>query len=340
MLQRFSRDHLPLLLILAALLLGGSSAGGVWANFVLQVLALGAVAVTLLAKTTVSPPRGLTWLAIGIPALLVLQLVPLPPALWSVLPGRAEIAAGFDLAGLARPWLPLSLDQDGTLSALTAMIPPLAMLLVAAQASTRGRKLALWGVLALALASVLLGLLQLLPGFGYRLQPYELTNHGMATGLFANRNHHATLLLMALPCAALLLTRPVALALAGLAVSGGVLLIGSDAGVLLLLPVLAASALFVRPVWRPGRVGKIALGVAALAMVALGGWQLGRRTQEPLPGGAEQHRPVIIATTLKAAKDYFPVGSGAGTFQRIYPRYEDPAKITPEYRNHAPHENL
>ncbi|WP_088307265.1 O-antigen ligase family protein [Novosphingobium sp. B 225] len=334
--QRVLRDYLLPALMLAGLVLGGSSSGGYWANMVLQLLALAALAALLIQARALALSRPLLLIAGAIILLPVLQLLPLPPALWTALPGRAEIAQGFDLAGMPKPWLPLSLDGDATLTALTALFPPLAVLLVAAQASPRGRQLALLSVLGVALVSVGLGLLQRLSGNGAALQPYELTNPGMATGLFANRNHFATLLLAAIPCAALAIPLRAALLPVCAGLAGGVLLTGSDAGALLVLPMLAVSLLYVRPLWPLGR-GVLMTGVVLATVVAglLGLWQLQRSLAEPPAGGAEQHRPAMIATTLTAARDYLPLGSGAGSFQRIYPRYEDPARADPEYRNHA-----
>ncbi len=330
------RDYLLPALMLAGLVLGGSSSGGFWANMALQLLALAALAALLIQGQAAVLARPLLLIGAASILLPLLQLLPLPPALWAALPGRAEIAQGFDLAGLPKPWLPLSLDSDATLSALAALFPPLAVLLVAAQASLRGRRLALLSVVGIALGSVVLGLLQQLSGNGTALQPYELTNPGMATGLFANRNHLATLLLAAMPCAALVLSaRAVVLAVCAV-LAGGVVLTGSDAGAVLVLPMLAASLLYVRPLWPVGRGAMVVgLGLAAAVAAALGLWQLQRLAAEPPAGGAEQHRPAIIATTLAATRDYLPLGSGGGSFQRIYPRYEDPARADPEYRNHA-----
>ena len=42
-----------------------------------------------------------------------------------------------------------------------------------------------------------------------------------------------------------------------------------------------------------------------------------------------------IRTTAGAALDYLPFGSGAQSFQLIYPHYEDAANASLEYMNHA-----
>lgn len=335
--DRVSREFLLLILLVLGLLLGGSNSGGIWANAALQVAALAMLAVMVCTARPggllPAPLRGLAWLAGAIVGLPLLQLVPLPPAVWTALPGRGEIAAGFDLAGLARPWLPLSLDPDATLAVLVSLLPPLAVAALAARASRRALWRAMQALAVLALGSAALGLVQRLPGLD--LHPYALTNQGAAVGLFANRNHLASLLLAAMPCAALVTRRVGAMLAALAALTGGVLLTGSDAGALLAVPVLALCVLFVRPLWRPRGAVLAGLGVVAAVLVAGAGWQAWRYTQAEPAGGAEQHRPVMIARTLLAARDHAPLGSGGGSFQRIYPRYEDPARIDPEYRNHA-----
>lgn len=338
MLDRLTRDWLPAVLIALGLALGGSTSGGIWANTALQMVSLAVLGLMLARARNVAPlPPALRWLAVAPFVLIGLQLVPLPPGLWTLLPGRAEIAGQFALARLPLPLLPLALDRDAALSVLASLFAPLAMLIATHAASPRGRARAVGAVAVLALASLALGVLQRLLGNG-ALQPYDLTTPGMAVALFANRNHLATLLLAAVPCAAL-----VAPGMAGrgwtlamLAVLGaGVILVGSDAGIAMLLPVLILGAVFVRPLWRPGPGGKIALAAGLVLLIVLGTAAGLRSQSQPPAGGPEGHRPVMIATTLHAAADYFPAGSGAGSFQRIYVRYEDPARSSGEFRNHA-----
>lgn len=335
--KTFVRDQLPALMVLAALTLGGSSSGGILANAALQLFSVAVLVVILLLRPLLAVPRGLTILALAICVLPALQLIPLPEAIWSLLPGRGEVAAGFDLVGIARPWLPISLDQDATLAVLVNLLPPLAGLVVFAQASARGLHWALSCLVACALGSILLGLAQQAAGEGTALQPYAITNPGHATGLFANRNHLGTLLIVAMPCAVLLLRKAGSRWFgAGLVVLllAGAVLTGSRAAVVLGVLSALASLLWVGgiPAHRQLAIPGLVLG---LALCAIGGrWLLTDEAMSP-PGGADEHRPVIIATTLKAAGDYFPVGSGGGSFLRVYQHYEDPAKADPEYRNHA-----
>ncbi|MDD1453020.1 hypothetical protein NHF48_022215 [Sphingomonas sp. H160509] len=94
--------------------------------------------------------------------LTAFHLIPLPPALWHLLPGR-EIVTQIDLhAGLGQPWRPISLAPSDTRNALFSLFVPLAALLVGVGL----RRVQLEGLLlifiALGCISGLLGLLQLL----------------------------------------------------------------------------------------------------------------------------------------------------------------------------------
>lgn len=335
MLTRCTRDFLPAILIACGLALGGSSSGGIWANLVVTLIALASLALLLVQRRHLPVSPGLIVLCLGIVALPLLQLLPLPPTVWTQLPGRSEIALGFSQSGLALPWLPIALDQDAALSSLNALTAPLAMLMVGSGASPFGRRLALQVVLGIAMISILLGIAQVWPGLDLSLRPYEVTNPDMAVGLFANRNHLATLLLAAIPIAAILTIRRAVAILLCMVLAGGVIVTRSDAGAALLLPVLAASLLFVRPLWRTSRVVWASFGVLALIAAAVVGWGVLQQQRGLTALGAEQRRPAIISTTLTAARDYLPFGAGAGSFRQIYPRYEDQAQTSQEFINHA-----
>ena len=85
--------------------------------------------------------------------------------IWRHLPGRDSIAAGFDLAGMAAPWLTVSLDPWGTLQSLLWWIPALALLVVfrSKEAAMSRHVIALIAVFAIGIfASPLLELLGLL----------------------------------------------------------------------------------------------------------------------------------------------------------------------------------
>ena len=131
----------------------------------------------------------------------LIQLVPLPPAIWTALPGREQLVLALELVGQPAGWIPLSLTPDLTWRSFLALLPPVAMFL-GVLAATKESKLRLVHLfLAAAVASVLLGVMQLGSG-GERLYPWATTVAGKMVGFFANRNHLSTLLVASLPFAA------------------------------------------------------------------------------------------------------------------------------------------
>jgi O-antigen ligase len=74
-----------------------------------------------------------------------------------------------------------------------------------------------------------------------------------------------------------------------------------------------------------------------LLALAGGGWTVVQMTHPAaLPAGVvEQHRPFLVAKTLRAARDNLPFGAGGGSFPSVYPAYEQPSGVSPEYANHA-----
>ncbi|BCA63530.1 hypothetical protein HMP09_2764 [Sphingomonas sp. HMP9] len=124
-----------------------------------------------------------------------------------------------------------------------------------------------------------------------------------------------------------------------LLIAVGVVVVKSAAGWLLLIPtLLAAGAVFIRgengTVPRSliqiglmiGLVCSVAAIVAPIKINDLG---------DKLSGIDPHMRNQSIRTTAAASLDYLPLGSGGGTFQRIYPHYEDVKEASLEYLNHA-----
>ena len=170
-------------------------------------------------------------------------------------------------------------------------------------------------------------------------------------GFFANANHMATLILIAIPFIAALLREGrdrfprrrnefTVLGLSFLALYAiGVVLVGSMTGFALLLPVTLASALIIWPMGRRNTV-LISLPVLILGLLAL--FLYGAQLLLPANGdlSSQAGRVKIFQTAFPALVDYFPVGSGLGTFEEIYRRYEDESAVTRVFINHAHNDYL
>jgi O-antigen ligase len=348
--SRARRAAAPVYLF-ACLLLGGS-AQGIWANMLLQVAGVGLIAWA--AFTPAEDPltrsaRQLFVLAILGLALIVLQLVPLPPSIWSHIPGHEPIAAGYRLLGIEAPALPMSVAPYATFATFLTLIPPLAMLCMMTRMGFRP----VWLVIALLLGAfggILLGALQVTSGDPLH-SPwylYERSNFGVATGFFANANHMANLLVVCLPFLAALVASArggnvqrysaVAALVAGaiVVIVIGIVLNGSLAGYALALPVLVASAMLVIP---SGSVAQRWTGlVAVLLLIAAAGvlWMRPVGTNFSSEAATSvTSRAQMFTTTMAATKEFLPLGSGIGSFPRVYPMFENPDTIAPTIVNHA-----
>lgn len=339
------------LYLFACLILGGS-VQGVWGNAALQLSGIAIIAWSAAVPANVPLPRParmlLALLAVGI-AIVALQLVPLPPSLWAH-GARLRLAEGYHVLGRPLPWLPVSLTPYDTLATLLRLIPPLA--LFCAIACLKAYRLT-WlaaALLAGVTAGILLGATQIATGgVNSHWYPYSETNLGLAVGFFANANHMADLLVIALPFLAALATTSrgqdirrhsaLILVLAGLGVVliVGIALNGSLAGYTLAVPVLAASAMIILP--KRSVLRRLALvlallsflgAVTALASSSVGDTGIGRDASTSV-----NTRLAITKTTATAISDFMPFGSGLGSFLQVYRLYESPAAVTQEYVIHA-----
>lgn len=346
-----SREAVAPLYLLACLILGGS-AQGIWQNMLLQLAGIAIIAWAAAARAGEPPlptARHLLLLALAGLAVVVIQLVPLPASVWSHLAGREPIAEGYRLLGMNPPPLPLSLAPYNSLSTLLAVIPALAIFCCIVRfKATRASWLAA-ALFAGVIAGVLLGAVQVASGNATQSvwYLYDETNVGVAVGFFANANHMAILLVVALPFLAAFVAAgrtsniqrySALLALvagAALVVLVGIALNNSLAAYGLALPVLAASAMIVLPsgsrlrLWALILAAVLMIGaVTALSTASIGSGNLGAAT-------SVESRAEILATSMRALKDFLPWGSGLGSFQNVYHLYENPAQITTTYVIHA-----
>jgi O-antigen ligase len=344
--------------ILLCIVLGGS-VQGVWGMAILQLLAIALIGWSLLTRDrlALSGPTKALFLIAGLVVLLaVVQLIPLPPGLWTPLPGREPVAEGFRLLGQRLPWLPVSLTPYDTAATALTLLPALAVLTAMLVAGAYRVRWLVIAVLIGTLAAVLLGALQV--GSADPLNSpwylYRRTNHGFATGFFANSNHMATLLVISVPLLFALigdLRKRARKASAGSAVfllgaAGalvlfvGIFLNGSLAALLLGLPVLLISAAMLMPEGK--RMRGAAVVIALLSVAAILAVYL-----TPLQGKllasnqtSVHSRQTMWSNTVSAIGDHALVGTGLGSFPDVYAQYEDQAAVTGTFVNHAHNDYL
>jgi O-antigen ligase len=190
-----------------------------------------------------------------------------------------------------------------------------------------------WFLLLLGFAVSLFGILQHLTFNGKLYWVRELTGGGVPFGPYVNRNHFAGLMELLAPMGlALLLHRGVPrdqLPLAALFTAfpvAGLLLSASRGGIVSFL--FQVLLLGILSVWRP--VGKKAVAwglVVALFTGALVFW-LGivptweRLLQTDRSEVTHGRRMSIVTDSLRIARDHPWFGTGLGTFEHVFPRYE------------------
>jgi hypothetical protein len=251
----------------------------------------------------------------------VLQLVPLPPAVWTQFPGREAGAEALAAVGRADAWQSWSILPDGGVAALLALIPAIVIALLVARMPLAGRvRLVAW-LAILGGLSALVGVLQFIRGFDRPLSLWADVHRGWGIGFFANRNAQADLIAIALIAGVLLAHRyrdrldP----LAARAAVATALLLGLIAGIatgsrmgiaVLTIPVALAIALSGRRA--PGLTAALA---GAAALLLLGGTALDRVTDRASDPG---NRVEIWGDSWQVARDVAPIGAGMGSFVPLY----------------------
>jgi O-antigen ligase len=289
----------------------------------------------------------------GLAAIPLVQLIPLPPAVWTGLPGRAEMVLALQLAGVQPAWAPLSVTPDLTWQGFLALLPPAAMFLAVLSAPQTLTARMVGFYMAAAVVGILLGTAQLASG-GERLYPWTTTSAGSVTGFFANRNHLATMLLATLPFAAVFgaavlrrrhdsrLPLWFAALFMGLVVIG-LAAIRSRAGVIMFGPAAIASLLAAWIAAGRGRpnpallalAGGLAAAVGAVAIMALPPI-LARFDVQSAPEGRFEGWPIVA----EASQTYLPLGSGVGSFDAVFRSVEPLEQLDPTFFNHAHNEYL
>jgi hypothetical protein len=289
----------------------------------------------------------MTILVLGM-AIGAVQLVPLSPVIWTALPGRHAVLLALQAAGARTPGpMPMALDSAGAARGLASLLPACAIFLSVRSLNTEWRVKLLYLASALAVVSVVLGGAQ---ATGYVPSLYSVTNPGSAVGFFANRNHFAALLyaVMPLAIAAALLPHQArspfqrtmgALGMAATAVLfGGICISASRAGLALGLLALVGGGLLAGSMPARGRVGaRLALICALGFVLLLGAFQFSRfgLLAQTKIGPLDEGRIGVASTTMQTSKQYFPVGSGLGTFPSVFSSSEPAETMTSEYYNHA-----
>ncbi len=316
----------------SSLLLGGSGNGYPYLGAFIQlvaVFALWELAATGRLSGAVSSyplPFLLLFLILAVP---LLQLLPLPPDQWERLSGRKFPAEILKAAGVWGEWRPLSFDPNATVQASLELLPAIVMFVGVLHLQHKFRLLLGLLLIAVAAVSATLGALQTLAGDGFIL--FATAHEDAAPGLFVNRNHQATFLLIAMMITAAL-GRSLSLRSFRwhpLTIGTGLILwfatatiaTASRAGLALLpIALLTSGLILFRP--RMGRSVLLGYLVALPLLVYLASLLprvqliLGRFADTP------EKRGLYWEDTIVGIERYWPWGSGIGTFRDVFETVE------------------
>jgi O-antigen ligase len=367
--SRSARDALVFFLLVALLVFAPLIKGG---NRPVPLLVLELMSLPLLAYLVWQPAflKHLNrpfLLTLGLLVLFpLLQWIPLPAALWQALPGREAYTAGLAEFGTgASSMRPISLVPSATEAAWLTMLPPLAVLLVAIGMREEALKRLVYVFLGMAAFQAVLGLTQFGGGSHteFRMNPDDI---GTAVGTYVNRNHLAGLLEMSLPIILGLLAARVGRGNAMAAYAGrnwlrrvaqfvtrlprpnqtmifsalfivvllGLIFTRSRSGIMMGMLGIFLSALFYGRHIGGTRSNSLTavfavIGLALAVEIGLAP-VLDRFSAE---GALADARWSIYANSMIALWQFFPFGSGLGTFPDVFWRFQ-PDSVA-QFVNHA-----
>lgn len=330
---------------------GGSSQQHGWTDVAAQLLALPLLAAGLwrLADQRSSRVRTLGLAAMAAVALLPwLQLLPLPQSWWLWAPARQSLARDLAAAGVSAYATTWSLTPAASLRSALFLLPGLAMFAWVLGSDTTTQRRLLMLCVALPIASLVLGFLQLGADQDSLLNPYPQWAPSMG-GTFANENHQGTAMLVGLGvCLAFAVgaigardpetgraRNPWPAIIAGTTLLLGLPLTNSRAAVVIgvLMLVAAPLGMAASALRRSGheRVGAIALMVsavlAAIGLSAAMGWM---KVDE-----IEEIRWIMRQATFALGALHMPWGSGIGSFVQVFQQAFPESLLMPAYINAA-----
>jgi O-antigen ligase len=290
--------------------------------------------------------------------LILLQLIPLPPSIWTSLPGRAPLLDTYAALGTDPGWRPINMVPYLGWNSLFSLIVPIAALLAFSRLHWMDKRRTLLALVGVALISALLAVLQISGEPGGSAYLYAITNPTAGVGLFSNRNHQGFLIAAMIPALVACwqlgqgnggfprIGLPI---VAGLILFMFVLLLatGSRAALLLGGGGLIAALVLVPPTARSLTIGfkkkrqldlRIALPVAAIAITAV--LTLLTDRTEAINRLADQSFDEELRFALwppigEMLRTSFPVGFGVGTFAEMYRWFEPESLLRLSYVNQA-----
>src|SRR6516162_8792953 len=149
-------------LLVASLTLGGGTSAGFLSDVVLQLVAVPVLLVCVWRLCDAPPSarqaRSELLFCAAVVLVPLLQLVPLPPLLWTTLPNRQLLVGTFELLERDLPWMPISVLPRATWLSALSLLPPLAVFLGTLLLGYRERRFLCILLLGIGILSAFIGL--------------------------------------------------------------------------------------------------------------------------------------------------------------------------------------
>jgi O-antigen ligase len=336
---------------------GGASRSDVLGQAIVRLAAAIAIAGLILVGAKLEVSRWTVLLVAAAAALPFVQLIPLPPSIWSSLPGREVFLEAATIGGMQQPWRPIALSPDLTANALFSLLVPTAALMLTAALDATERAQIPVMTFALGLASSALAVVQL--SGGNLDNPLINETVGTASGIFANPNHQALLLAISILAGACWAVGHRSTVSWRLPVAAGaaiwfllmIMASGSRTGLVLGFLALTIATIIVRRqlgilmmrLPNRARLPIIAIGVASILSLAVVSFTAGRAVSLNrllVLSTGEDMRSRALPTILEMIATYMPVGAGFGTFDPLFRLNEPDSLLKLTYFNHAHNDYL
>lgn len=295
-------------------------------------------------------------------ALVILHIIPLPPFIWQSLPGREILSELAVTISRDNAWYSLSIDPSMSIDSGLSLVIFAAIILAGYHINTSERIILFKLILGLAGVHLFIALMQMASG-GENFYFYATSHKGLPVGLFANRNHMGTLMILSIMiCAALYHYRRASLRNNGSIKPGSsmAMIIYGSAAALFTLGVLitnsrAATALlfiaflliiFLTIPKKHSRFampftigGAILIGGSAFLLYYTNRFEVLNRLLERFEQNDDQ-RFEFWPNIWEALQNYMPFGSGLGTFDVGFRANESLEIVGSHFVNNAHNEYL
>ncbi|MER8474055.1 O-antigen ligase family protein [Mesorhizobium sp. M1328] len=320
--------------LFTSLLIGGGTASGLYTDTLIQVVAIISAAAVFSQTSGQRIPRSVLWLLIFALALIVLQILPFPAAIFDGI--RPELLLGDSRLIGAAPFRFVSVGVGRTLECLFFLLASAAFFLSVLRLRSEQVSALLPFFFIGVICNGLAGSIQY--SLSDNIAIVGLLPFTINAGLFANVNHFSALLFVSIPFVVYyglfrghLLSGSVGL----IALLLLLLAAGSRAGVSIGLAITILSVVFLSARSRASGL-TILLIFIALTVYTIGAWtKIDADVIDPAFGRGEFAR-----TTVEGIKENWATGIGFGNFQNAYQIYEREGMIFRQYVNHAHNEYL